>query len=58
MSDRGYEALHDQRAIIDRRALADRLAGLTLAGKSGEASQPALREALARRPCRNRQAPA
>ena len=36
----GYEAVHDQRAIIDRRALADRLRGLKLGSSKAAKRQP------------------
>ena len=47
MSDRGHEGLPDQRAIIDRRAVADRLAGLRSGKKLAAEACEIFAEALA-----------
>ena len=47
MSERGHEGLPDQRAIIDRRAVADRLATLEVGRKIGADAVAVLAEALA-----------
>jgi [protein-PII] uridylyltransferase len=47
MSDRGHESLPDQRAIVDRRAVADRLAGLRSGKKLAAEACEIFAEALA-----------
>jgi len=47
MSDRGHEGLPDQRAIVDRRAVADRLAGLRSGKKLAAEACEIFAEALA-----------